>query len=507
MTDTSPNVAEVLLGGAPDDAVALVDGDRTHTYGEVRDAVATVAARLREAAPASGTTVGLSAPNGLFWVAAYLGAMQAGLPVVPLPVGIPPAEAAARLHWAGASIAMVAPNASRTLGAQESSEFVVLTPDALTERVVRWRDRPVADVQPDDDAAYLFTSGTTGTPRAVRLTHRNIVANTASILGYLDLRADDRALVVLPFSYVFGASLLHTHLRAGACLVLHGSTAYPETVVNALDDHRCTVFAGVPSVFHTLLRNSSFPRRALPHLRMVQQAGGRLPRPLLRELTEAHPGARLHVMYGQTEATARLSALDPDELSRRPGSIGRGIPGVRLRVMDDQGADVAPGEVGEIRAWGENVSPGYLHDAEATARKMPGGELHTGDLATVDEDGYIFVIDRSEDFVKSWGHRIASQDVEAAAMEIRDLVAAAAVGVPDAAAGERVALAVVVRRGAHVSEDDVIARCRALLPRYAVPATVLMVDELPLNANGKVVKREIRSWVLGREGVDDDRAG
>lgn len=504
-------MADHLLSFGADDAIAFVSGAARCTYGELRQAVATLTQRLVDEEWPSGTPVALIAPNGPFWIAAYIATMQAGLVTVPLPTVLTTDEAIARLRWVGARAAFVGGRAGRVLGDAVSPDVRVYTEEATIEQPVSWGDRPLGRVRLDDDAAYLFTSGTTGDPRAVVVTHGNIRTNTASILGYLDLTADDRVLVVLPFSYVFGASLLHTHLRVGATLVDQAAVAYPETTVRLLAEERCTVFAGVPSVFHTLLRNTSFSRAELPHLRIIQQAGGRLPPALLHELMKAHPQARVFVMYGQTEATARLSVLDPRLLLSKPGSIGRGIPGVRLAVIGDDGQPVAAGEIGEIYATGANVSRGYLRDPQATDRKMPGGVLHTGDLATVDEEGYIYVVDRAEDFIKSWGYRVASQEVEEIAMEVTDLVAAAAVGVPDDAAGERIALMVVMRAGALATPADILAHCRSRLPKYSVPAEVHVAERLPTNANGKIVKSDVRRIIrdvaLGGHGDERNADG
>lgn len=496
-------MAGFLLGTASDDAVCLVDGDRRHSYGELRRAVATLTARLLDAGLPPGTPVALVAPNGLFWVAAYIATMHAGLVTVPLPLTLTPAETLARISWIGARAAFLAGLVAPSIAGALPPSVVVLGEDALSEGEVQWQHHPRVEVSPTSDAAYLFTSGTTGEPRAVRLTHRNIRANTESILGYLELRGSDRALVVLPFTYVFGASLLHTHLRVGATLVAQHSVAYPETTVNLLESERCSVFAGVPSVFHVLLRNSTFASRSLPDLRIVQQAGGALPPPLVKELAQAQPHARVFVMYGATEATARLSALTPDQLLARPGSIGRGIPGVALRVVGDNGEDVVPGEVGEIRARGENISPGYVGDPDASEAKMPDGELRTGDLATVDDDGFIYIVDRVEHFIKTWGHRVASQDIEGIAIELPELIAVAAVGLPDDAAGERIELLAVRRAGAALTADDVVAHCRRRLPRHCVPAAVHFADQLPMNANGKVAKREVRDWIVAATSVGE----
>lgn len=501
VTSAFGGVAEYLLAVGDDDAVAFAGGGSRVTYGQLRQDVAALAASLAAIGLSRGAPVALMAANGAFWAAAYLAIMQRGLVVVPLPVVLRADEVAARTAFVGANAVIVDRRHHRLLA---SSGLAVITESAL-DASTPWSHRDDVDIDEGSDAAYLFTSGTTGSPRVVRLTHANIRANTESILGYLDIRASDRALVVLPYSYVFGASLLHTHLRVGAALVDHASAAFPETIVTELERQRCTVFAGVPSIFHALLRNSSFSSRPLPQLRIVQQAGGRLPLPLLHEFAEAQPQARIHVMYGQTEATARLSALDPELLLTKPGSIGQGIPGVSLRVVDESGRPVAPGEVGEIRARGANISPGYLGDDGATASKMSDGELRTGDLATVDDEGYIYVVDRAEDFIKSWGYRISSQDVEAAAIGLTDLVAVAAVGVPDASAGERIELVAVRRPGSTLTEDEVLAQCRGVLPRHSVPAAVHFVERLPVNANGKVLKREVRRLLEARVETEPGR--
>jgi long-chain acyl-CoA synthetase len=203
-------------------------------------------------------------------------------------------------------------------------------------------------------------------------------------------------------------------------------------------------------------------------------------------------------MYGQTEATARLSYLPPGKLRSKPGSIGRGIPGVELSVLNENAKQVRPGERGEIYATGPNVSPGYYQDPEASAAKFTRHGLRTGDLAVVDEDGDIFIVDRRDDFIKSWGHRVSSQEVEGAALRMEQLVSAAAVGVPDDEAGEAITLFVTARPGGAVTPGEVLAVCRQHLPKHMVPRWVLVLDVLPLNANGKVAKPRLREIAAAR---------
>jgi acyl-CoA synthetase (AMP-forming)/AMP-acid ligase II len=457
----------------------------------LRDAAGRVAGALRDADLPPGSRVALVAPNSFFWTAAYLAVLKLGLVAVPLPDKLPPEELARCAEWVNCAAVLIDRRTRRRYAQVLPPEWRVLD-DGLLEGDGAWHWPAGEPTAADADAVLMFTSGTTARPKAVRVSHRNIQANTESIIAYLRLRRDDRILVILPFFYCFGASLLHTHLRVGARLVLCTSFAFPETAVDLLAREECTEFAGVPSSLQLLLRASSFAGRDLPSLRLVQQAGGRLHPILVEELVAAQPHAQLFVMYGQTEATARLSYLPPDQLRARPGSIGRGIPGVELRVVDERGEPVAPGVVGEILARGANISQGYAGDPEATAARFRDGALLTGDLGTVDDEGYVYVVDRREDFIKSWGYRVSSQEVEACALRLADLVSAAAIGVEDLEAGEAINLFVTVRPGSAVTPEQVLAFTREHLPKHMVPAVVRILDALPLNPNGKIAKSRLR---------------
>jgi long-chain acyl-CoA synthetase len=470
--------------------VAFVDAGRSYSYGELREAAGRLAAEVDALGLPPGSHVGIVGPNSFFWVAAYLAAMK-GHVAVPLPIRLSPVELAQRCRLADCAAVLMDSRQPRTQFDALPASMPVVTDACLYDGgATYWPDD--GPVDPHADAALMFTSGTTATPRAVRVTHRNIAANTDSIVSYLGLRRSDRMLVVLPFSYCFGLSLLHTHLRVGGSLVVCNGFTFPETAVTMIEQERCTGLAGVPSAFQLLLRASSFASRELPSLRLVQQAGGELAPALVDELLAARCRARVIVMYGQTEATARLSYVPPERLREKRGSIGRAIPGVELRVVDDHGDPVPPGVTGEIVARGDNVSPGYYDDPEGTATKFPDGVLRTGDLAFADPDGYLFLVDRLDDFIKPWGHRVSSQEIESCALELDDLVSVAAVGVPDPDAGEAVALVATVRAGSTVSPADVLAFLRGRLDTHKLPRSVHLVDSLPLTAAGKVSKSQLR---------------
>lgn len=480
---------DALLAVGDSAAVAVVDGRNRYTYQELREAAGRVVAELVRLGVAPGSRIGLLGANSFFWVAAYLAILKWGV-VVPLSDKNSVEDLAAQSELVDCAAVVIDRRQQRRLGAA-FADLPVITDAVLSAPGAS--DWPERTVPPDSDAALMFTSGTTSRPKAVRVTHANLLANTRSIVEYLALRPSDRMLVILPFHYVFGASLLNTHLAVGGSIVLCNTFTFPETALDLIEKEGCTGLAGVPSSFQLLLRASSYRTRALPSLRIVQQAGGGLAPALIEELVAAQPTSQVFVMYGQTEATARLSYLPPELLADKPGSIGRGIPGVELRVVNDEGRPVAPGETGEILARGANISPGYYDDPEATAVKFPNGELRTGDLATVDSDGFLYIVGRRGDFIKSWGYRISPAQIEEVACTYPGVAGAAAVGLPDPEAGESVVLAVTGAPEVEVDLAGLQRRLREQLPKHMVPEAVHLLTDWPLTASGKVSKPALRA--------------
>jgi long-chain acyl-CoA synthetase len=500
------NVAEYLLAGKNGTRIALRFPRTTCSYGELTAYAGSMASYLSQVGVRQGERILLIEDNSLFWVACYLGAMQAGCVVVPMAPSSSHADFKHVLETTEASIVCGQASVTAKHSSLLQGKHVVTNGDAapiasvLSQRTFPTictetsPEKSFVSVEDNDLAALVFTSGSTGRPHGVMVSHKNIIANTDSINSYLSLADNDRIMVVLPFHYCYGASLLHTHLRVGGEAVIENHFMYPEVVLQRLIDTSCTGFAGVPSHFQILLRNSTIKRKRFPDLRYVQQAGGHLAPTFVRELKEALPGTKIFIMYGQTEATARLSFLPPECLDEKLGSIGRGMPGVTLQVVNEAGHAVKPGEVGEIIAAGSNVTLGYWKASEETAATFKNGLLHTGDLARVDEDGYIFIVDRIKDFLKCRGEKISCRQLEETILECDELLEAAVVGIPDLVLGEAVKAFIVPRAHQDIAglEERVTAFCKTRLAPHCVPKEIVVLRNLSKNSSGKIMKHALK---------------
>jgi long-chain acyl-CoA synthetase len=334
-----------------------------------------------------------------------------------------------------------------------------------------------------DLAAIIYTSGSTAQPRGVMLSHRNVVSNTQSIVAYLGLTAQDRVLCVLPLYYAYGLSLLHTHVVVGGSIVIENRFAFPNLALQAMQTHRVTGFAGVPSSFALLLHRSTLEEFQLPYLRYVTQAGGSMAPARITEWLKRGPRAAFYVMYGATEASARLTYLPPSELTRKAGSIGRPVPNVEVLVVRDDNTLAAPA----------NVSRGYWNNIEETAKKFGLLGYRTGDLGYVDEEGFLFLVGRRDDMIKVGAHRVGAREIEDVLHDHAGVLEAAALGTPHDILGE-VPIAFVSARGhAPLREEELRAFCATRLPAHKVPVRFVLVSELPKIAGiGKIDRRALR---------------
>jgi acyl-CoA synthetase (AMP-forming)/AMP-acid ligase II len=437
----------------------------------------------------TGKNIMLISVNNLFFLQAYLGILKSGNVCIPTD---PNMEADNFRYISGITepvLLFVTKEVQKKLPA---GDFTCITPDDLPEIFSAVNSfLPTNETSSESCAEIIFTSGSTGKPKGVMISHKNLIANTSSIVEYLKLTEDDRMLVVLPFYYCYGLSLLHTHLRAGGSIVYNNSFIFLGTVINNLLTYKCTGFAGVPSHFQILVRMSdTFKKTRFPYLRYVTQAGGKLPTVFIDEFREAFPEVKFYVMYGQTEATARLSYLPPELYEQRKGSLGKGIPGVELRVVDKDSIPVRPGETGEVIARGDNIMMGYFADEESTKKVLRDGWLWTGDLGEVDEDGFIYLTARKNEIIKVRGKRISPKEIEAVILQLPEIVDCSIEGVEDVIEGETLKATVVIKDGMkNLLSPEIIRRhCSKYLAPHKIPFVYDIREKLSISPTGKKIK-------------------
>jgi len=427
-------------------------------------------------------------PNSVYFVTAYLAILKSGNIAVPLNPEIEPENYSYIAQLCESDLVITTNHLSKRFPINS----LRIINELFFNEIIESEHKAKGDVEEFDSnrtAELIFTSGSTGKPKGVVISHENIIANTNSILSFLKLNEDDIMLTVLPFYYCYGLSLLHTHLRVGGSLVFNNFFIMLGRLFKDLQHYKCTGFAGVPSHFQILLRKSdSFSRLSFPHLRYVTQAGGKLFNIFIEEFTRTFPNIKFYVMYGQTEATARLSYLPPEMLAEKPGSCGKGIPGVELMVVNNKGKHVKPGNTGEIIAKGKNIMKGYYKDTIGTSIVLRNGWLYTGDLATVDEDGYIFLTARKKEIIKVGGRRISTKEIEETILKIPDIIDCSIETIDDEVLGEAIKANVITGDISKITSEDIKRLCAQRLAPYKIPKIVNITDRIKLSATGKKVK-------------------
>jgi amino acid adenylation domain-containing protein len=345
-----------------------------------------------------------------------------------------------------------------------------------------------------DLAALVYTSGSTGSPKGVMLTHLNIVSAATSITTYLENTADDIVLNVLPLSFDYGLYQVLMAFKFGGTIVLERSFTYPHAVLQRLITERATGFPIVPTISAILLQ-MDLRKYDLSSLRYVTNTGAALPTTHITGLRAALPHARLYSMYGLTECK-RVSYLPPDEIDRRPTSVGKGMPNEEVFLVDDRGNRLKSG-TGELVVRGSNVMKGYWEMPEETARVLKPGPLpgekvlYSGDVFRMDDEGYLYFIGRKDDIIKTRGEKVSPREVENVLYELQDITDAAVVGVPDDVLGEAVKAVIAVRAGARLTPQDVLRHCAGRLEDFMVPKLVEIRSVLPKTTSGKIAKKEL----------------
>jgi len=492
---------------------ALIHGEQRLTYREVGARVAGLAGALREAGLQRDDRVGIYLEASIAQVVSIFGTSQAGGVFVPINGVLFPEQVA---HIAGdCSITALITTATRlesllpALQGIGSLRFLIIVSDGRAfatslplhdfDTMTRtpagkdWQDWGISK----DLAAILYTSGSTGKPKGVMLSHANLTAGATIVSTYLGITASDRILAVLPFSFDAGLNQLMTAFQQGGTLVLI-NFVFAKQIVETLVQERITGLAGVPTVWSLLAQPSStLQKNPLPALRYITNTGGAMPQNVLKTLGAALPHTSIVLMYGLTEAF-RSTYLPPEELDRRPTSMGKAIPDTEILVLDENGQRCKPGEVGELVHRGPTVSMGYWGNLEETNRVLRPNPLlrpelgdvervcYSGDLVKTDEDGFLYYVGRRDAMIKSSGFRISPTEVEEVVFQSGKVRHAAAIGVPDELLGQAVKVFVVPRDGEPVDTNHLLSFCENRLPRYMVPKSFDVLEKLPLTSSGKV---------------------
>ena len=485
--------------------------DRWMTYAEMDILSNKVANYLKERDIRRGDRVAILYENSFDYVIAYFAALKAGAIEVSLNTETTVDLLTHALHDSGAKVVVTSKKYARylvpTLRKVPNVRDVIVEQQDVTayEEIGHCHPIRLSEIYQNGDASFLgtrgidvdlasitYTTGSTSTPKGVMLSHLNVVSNTRSIMEYLALTDRDRIMVVLPFFYIYGKSLLTTHFYVGGSLVIDNRFVFPEVVLETMKSKDVTGFAGVPSTFLILLNRSRVRDYTFEKLRYVTQAGGSMAPSVQKKVAEVFAPARLFIMYGATEAAPRLSYLDPEVLPSKWGSIGKAISNVDLFVADGDGNPLPPHCEGQIVARGSNLMVGYWNDPTETAKVLKNGLYYTGDIGKMDEEGYLYVVGRSKDIIKAGGFRVSAKEVEEALLEIDEIHEVAVLGVDDPILGEAIKAFIVQRDNSELTTAKVNEALKTLLPAYKQPKYIEFVDSIPKGKSGKILKTELK---------------
>jgi long-chain acyl-CoA synthetase len=486
------NLATILTESArryPDRPAIRLD-DTVVTYAELDDLSARAAGWLQARGVQPGHRVGVMLPNVAQFPVIYYGLLRAGATVVPINPLLKAREIEHHFGDSGAKLAFVWTTAAAEAGkaAVVTGTDVVVVDDSTLTAAAEWPSQSAVVPRADDDTAViLYTSGTTGTPKGAQLTHANLYRNCVAFIGLFDLCPTDVVLGCLPLFHAFGQSNgLNASVAAGASVTLVPRFE-PTSVLKLIERHRVTVFEGVPTMYVTLLRTDAGVIDT-SSLRMCISGGAALPVEVLRGFRDAF-GAEILEGYGLSETSPTATFNRPAHT--KPGSIGVPIDGVELKLINADGSDTPAGEAGEIAIRGHNVMKGYWNRPDATTAAIVDGWFHTGDMATRDDDGFYYIVDRKKDVIIRGGFNVYPREIEEVFYEHPAVLEAAVLGVPHPIHGEEVVAAVALRPSPYATPEELRDYVKARVAPYKYPRHIWFVTALPKGPTGKIVKREI----------------
>lgn len=464
--------------------IALEEGKKSISYSCLDKDINTVASSL---AGFEHCKFAILAESGIQYVKMLMAVYRSDNIAIPVPIEMPRLSLERILDAACINNIIATKKQYSRFGNGFFERFgtvIVVSDDTEVETLSK---RTVLEKNNPELRLVLYTSGTTGTPKGVMLSDKNLVSNAISIIEILNITPKDKAALVISPHHAFGNSIINSHLMAGSSIHI-GIMNFIDPVFSLVESG-VSVFYGVPSTYRILLKYPERFKKAFVNVRTAASAGGAMDRAIVQSIRELSPKTRILPMYGQTEATARLSYLPAEDADEFIDTIGKAIPGVTLDVFDSGNRPLEPGITGELVARGDNILLGYLNDEAATGKRIIDGWLHTGDLAQKLQGGYIRLLGRKDDLIKIGDHRVNPREIEKEIEQGTDVSSVFVVPVHHELMGNAISLMVIPNQGTEV--DAIFAFCRKNLPGYLYPREILLIDHLPLSENGKISNRSI----------------
>jgi len=500
------------------DKVAVVIKGKSYTYAELADASLCLAASLQENGAQKGDRIAIYMDNTWPCIVSIYGALLAGCVFLV----INPQTRREKLHFvlddSGSAILLtdghladvfipaiknlgdlVCIISSGTLPQQDAEQSIPIYDFYKTIENTKPLSMPVK-VIPNDLAALIYTSGSTGDPKGVMQTHQSMVFAAWSLIEYLRLSEKDRIMLVLPLTFDYGLYQLLMTMKSGATLILEQSFTYPAVIYKRIDTEKVTVFPGLPTIFSMMISTHKKNKLCFQHVEKITNTAAALPVAFIPYLQEIFPNALIYKMYGLTECK-RVSYLEPELIEEKPTSVGIAIPGTEIYLLSPQGEPVPYGKKGVLYVRGPHIMLGYWNQPELSAKMLKPGKLYgetvlcTHDLFTMDEEGFLYFVGRSDDIIKSRGEKVSPKEIENVLFGIPELKEVAVVGKFDDIFGESILAYIVKEDGANIDERAIKRYCLLHLENFMVPHSIIFMNEMPKMPNGKIDKKRLRQRI------------
>lgn len=489
-------LSDFYLSNSKPEDIAIKYQDKKITYNKMHENIIKYAAYYQKIGIQHGDTIALSSINSPEFIYAYFGATKIGATVVPLNFMLTLEEISYIISDSKSNILVIHKKIFEKIGVTEeiikcklSLKNVIVIDSIFTDSIIENDNISMPVLSENEVSTLLYTSGTTGKPKGVMLTHHNLLSNTKSFIKVLDVKNDEIFLCVLPMFHTFGFTVtILAPFYLGASIVIH-ETFHPKETIRSLIEDKITILCAVPSMYVILSQLLKAENISLPQLKLAVSGGAPLPVEVLQSFRNQYKIPMLEG-YGLTEASPAL-CFTPMNGKPKVGSIGLPIPDVEIKIVDGNGDELKTGEIGEILAKGPNIMKGYLGKPEATAETVVDGWLHTGDLAYKDEDGYIFIVDRKKDLIITRGLNVYPREIEELLYQYPGVLETAVIGVKEETRGEVVKAIIVLKEHATVTKKEIMDYLKLHLASYKLPKIVEFVQSLPKNATGKILKKEL----------------